>query len=338
MPTSTKAGSGHSSGRMRRTPGLAVRILLDERAGGQPHGLLGLLAHGSDSRLVDEAELGHLGRDAAERVAGPPRGLLLLGRGSRTRCRGRGRSGGRSGRRAPRRRPGPRPRAASPALAASRGARRAGPCRRPARPGCRSRARAPTAAAPRWPPRTRGRDRVEVVLDEEAERQPPRGRQVEALQHRADVDRAVAEVGDREVVGAGVLLRPGVAGRHRHAAPDDGVGAERPGLEPLQVHGAAASAAVALGEPEDLGERALQHGLDLRRHEVRRVEHALGHVRDGLGQELVMAAMGAVDGVGRPAARRWSRPRRPPGRCWSARGRGRGPRRRARGPSPRRRG
>ena len=145
-----------------------------------------------------------------------------------------------------------------------------------------------------------GRDGVEVVLDEEAERQPPRGRQVEALQHRADVDRAVTEVADREVVGAGVLLRPGVAGRHRHAAPDDGVGAERPGLEPLQVHGAAASAAVALGEPEDLGERALQHGLDLRRHEVRRVEHALGHVRDGLGQELVVAAMGAVDGVGRP--------------------------------------
>ena len=123
--------------------------------------------------------------------------------------------------------------------------------------------------------------------------------QVQALQHRADVGRAVAEVGDREVVGAGVLLRPGVARRHRHAAADDGVGAERPGLEPLQVHGAAAPAAEALGEPEDLGQRALQHGLDLRRHEVRRVEHALGHVRDGLGQELVVAAMRAVDGVRR---------------------------------------
>ena len=38
----------------------------------------------------------------------------------------------------------------------------------------------------------------------------------------------------------------------------------------------------------------------LRRHEVRRVEHALGHVGDGLGEELMVAAMGAVDGVRRP--------------------------------------
>ena len=156
-----------------------------------------------------------------------------------------------------------------------------------------------------------GGHRVPVVLDEEAQRQLPGGGEVHRLQDRADVDRAVAEVADGEVgaavaPGAGfvtgerVPLRPGVAGRHRHAAADDRVGAERPGLQPLQVHGAAAPGAVALGEAEDLGQGAPQYLGHLGGGELSEVERPLGHVGERLGQELVVAAVRAVDGVGRP--------------------------------------
>ena len=279
-------------------PPLGLRVLLDERAGGQPHGLLGLVADGRHSRLVDEAELDHLAGHAAEWVAGPPGGLFLFAAVAEG---------------AARERTVLVKEAVDERFDDYRAIPRAEPLLRPLHrevhgervhavdpPGGDAEAEG-ARRQPRFPGGLLdgGGHGVHVVLDEEAERQVPRGGQVEALQHRADVGRAVAEVGDGEVVGAGVLLRPGVARRHRHAAPDDGVGAERPGLEPLQVHGAAAPAAVPLGQPEDLGQRALQHGLDLRRDQVRRVQHALGHVGDRLGQELVVAAVRAVDGVRR---------------------------------------
>ena len=147
--------------------------------------------------------------------------------------------------------------------------------------------------------RHRRRDGVAVVLDEEAQRQLPRRGQVHRLQHRADVDRAVTKVADGEVGGARVLLRPGVAGRHRDTAADDRVGAERAGLQPLQVHRPAPAGAVALGQAEDLGEGALQDLLHLRRHQGRQVEAALGDVGDGLREELVVAPVRAIDRVGR---------------------------------------
>ena len=148
-----------------------------------------------------------------------------------------------------------------------------------------------------------GRHRVEVVLDEEADRQLPGGGEVHRLEDRADLAGAVAEVVDRDVASVpAVLLRPGVAGGHRGAAADDRVGAERAGLEPLQVHRAAAPAAVALGEPEDLGERALQHGLDLGGHAAAGSMRAAGDVGERLGQELVVPAVRAVDAVGRAQA------------------------------------
>ena len=299
MPTSTKAGSGHRSRADAAAPGPGGGVRLDERADGQPHGLLRLLAHGGDARLIDEAQPGHLAREAAEWVAGAPGGLFLFGAVAEG---------------AARERTVLVKEAVNERLDEYRALPRAQLLLRPLHrevhgervhavdpPGGDAEAER-AGRQPRLPGGLLdgGRDGVAVVLDEEAERQAPRGRQVEALQHGADVGRAVAEVGDREVVGAGVLLRPRVARRHGHPAADDGVGAERPGLEPLQVHGAAAAAAVALGEPEDLGERALQDGLDLRCHEVRRVEHPLRHVRDGLGQELVVTAVGAVDRVRRP--------------------------------------
>ncbi len=267
MPTSTKAGSGHRPGRIRRAPGLPSGSGSTSAATASRMAWLRLLAHGRDACLVDEAELGHLGCDAVQRVAGPPRGLFLLGAVAE----------GAAGERAVL-----VEEAVDERLDRDRALARPQPLLRPLHGqvhGERVHAVDPPGRdaeaerAPRQPRlagglRDGGRDGVEVVLDEEAERQVPRGGQVEALQHRADVGRTVAEVGDREVVGAGVLLGPGVARRHRHAAPDDGVGAERPGLEPLQVHGTAAPAAETLGEPEDLGEGALQHGRDLRRHEV----------------------------------------------------------------------
>ena len=63
---------------------------------------------------------------------------------------------------------------------------------------------------------TRGGHRVLVVLDEEADRQLPGRGEVEGLQRGADVDGAVAEVGDRDGVGAGLPVRP--RGARRPAA------------------------------------------------------------------------------------------------------------------------
>ena len=128
------------------------------------------------------------------------------------------------------------------------------------------------------------------------------GGEVHALEHRADLARPVAEVVDREVGGVGVLLRPRVAGRHRRPAADDRVRAESTRFEPLQVHRAAASAAVALREPEDLGERALQHLLDLGGDERAEVGPDAADVGERLREELVVAAVRAVDRIGRAQA------------------------------------
>ena len=154
-----EGGVGPQAGPDPAGAGLAVRVRLNQLGDGHPHGLARLLAHGRDARLVDEAELGHLGRDAVQRVAGPPLRLFLLG------AVAEGAAGERAvlveeavDERLDRDRALARPQPLA-ALAPWPGARRAGPCRRPARPGCRSRARAPTAAARRWPPRRWSRRR-----------------------------------------------------------------------------------------------------------------------------------------------------------------------------------
>jgi hypothetical protein len=126
----------------------------------------------------------------------------------------------------------------------------------------------------------------------------PGGGEVKRFQDRADVGRAVAEVADREVGGARVALCPGVARGHRDAAADDRVRAQGPGLEPLQVHGAAAPGAVSLGEAEDLRQGPLQHPGYFRGHQRGQVKRPLGHVGERLGEELVVTAVRAVDPVG----------------------------------------
>ena len=122
----------------------------------------------------------------------------------------------------------------------------------------------------------RGRHGVAVVLDEEAQRRLPRGGQVHRFQHGPDVHRAVAEVGHRHAVGAGVLVRPAGAGGQRHAAAHDGVGAERARFQPAQVHAAPTAAAIALGQAHDLGQRLLQDFVDGGGERVARVPGPAG--------------------------------------------------------------
>ena len=139
------------------------------------------------------------------------------------------------------------------------------------------------------------RHRVLVVLDEEADRELPRRGQVHRLQDGADVRGAVAEVGDRDVVGVGPLVGEGEAGGERDRAPDDGVGAHRTGVDPLQVHRPAAAVAVAVLEPGDLRHALVQHLADLLGQRLAGVHAVGGDVADRLGQELVVPAVGAVD-------------------------------------------
>ena len=95
------------------------------------------------------------------------------------------------------------------------------------------------------------RDGIQVIFDEEAQREFPCGCEVHGLEHRADVDSSVAEIADRDVVGSGRALCPGIAGAERNAAADDRVRAECTGLVPLQMHRAPAAVAVAGSEAED---------------------------------------------------------------------------------------
>ncbi|MCY1367565.1 hypothetical protein D9M69_545080 [compost metagenome] len=95
-----------------------------------------------------------------------------------------------------------------------------------------------------------------------------------------------------------MFVRPGRAGRQRHAAADDGVGAEHAGVLPAQVHGAAAALAEALGEAEDLGQRALQEALDRAAQRCLGVDPGGIEVAEGLGEELMVPTVGAVDLVG----------------------------------------
>ncbi|MDT4845508.1 hypothetical protein FQZ97_794980 [compost metagenome] len=141
----------------------------------------------------------------------------------------------------------------------------------------------------------RGGHGVAVVFDEEAQRCLPGRGQVHGFQHGADVHRAVAEVSHRHPVRARVLVGPAGAGRQRHAAADDSVGAQRAGFQPAQVHAAAAAAAITLGQAHDLGQRLLQDLVDGGRERVARIQAQRRDVLQRLGEELMVAAVRAVD-------------------------------------------
>ena len=141
------------------------------------------------------------------------------------------------------------------------------------------------------------RDGVQVVLDEEAQRQVPRGREIEGLQRRPDVRRSVAEVRHRDVVGPRVPVRPRGAGGQRHPASDNGVRADRSRLVPLQVHRSAATVTESPVEPGDLSER-LEHDVADGRWDLGRRVYPVGRdVLEDLREKLVMSAVGAIDRV-----------------------------------------
>ena len=72
---------------------------------------------------------------------------------------------------------------------------------------------------------TDGAHGVVVVLDHEDDRQLPERRHVEGLVDLALVGGAVAEIGERNIVVAAVLVGEGEAGAERHLGADDAVAA-----------------------------------------------------------------------------------------------------------------
>ena len=153
------------------------------------------------------------------------------------------------------------------------------------------------------------------------------------------MQRAVAEEADDDLALAGALARPRHPGGDGHAAADDGVGADNPGLAPAQMHGAAAPAAPALLQPHDLRQRALEHILHGRREIVAPgVEPGGLDVAQRLREEMVVRAVRAVDPIARPERRDAADRRALLPRSTNAPGRGPGSRRPARAHVPRRRG
>ena len=123
---------------------------------------------------------------------------------------------------------------------------------------------------------------IVIVLAHVDDRQRPDRRHVEALEHGALVERAVAEERDRDPI---LVLRLGAerrAGCERHAAADDAVGAEVAGPRIHHVHGAAAPHAVAALLAEDF----------------RNQPHRVGAAREA----MAVAAMMAGDVIGGASA------------------------------------
>ena len=164
---------------------------------------------------------------------------------------------------------------------------------------------------------------VVVVADQENDRQAELaavgqmvgelrlGGEVQRFQHHAVGIRAVAGEAADHVAALEVAVGQGRAGGDRHAAADDGVGAEMADGEVGDVHRAAAPAAIAVVLAEQLADGAIDMFFQRRFEQVlvlggRAVRHALakllvGHLADGdgaLGQALAVAAVGAGDVVG----------------------------------------
>ncbi len=103
----------------------------------------------------------------------------------------------------------------------------------------------------------RGAHRVLVVLDHEDAGQLPQRAHVEGLVDLALVRRAVAEIGEADVVVAAVPVGEGEAGADRHLRADDAVAAVEVLLLGEHVHRAALAAGVAARAAGQLGHHAL---------------------------------------------------------------------------------
>ena len=164
---------------------------------------------------------------------------------------------------------------------------------------------------------------VVVVADQEDDRQPElvavgqmigelglRG-EVQRFQHDAVGIRAVAGKAADDIAAFEVAVGQRRARGDRHAAADDGVGAEVADGEVSDVHRAAAATAVAVVLAEQLADGAIDVFLQRGFEQVlvlagRAIRHALaklliGHLADGdgaLGQAFAVAAVRAGDVVG----------------------------------------
>src|SRR5882757_1243959 len=118
---------------------------------------------------------------------------------------------------------------------------------------------------------------VAVVLDDVDDGELPEGRHVHGLVDLALVGAAVAEIGQRDVLGAVVLVRESEARADRHLGADDAVAAIEILLAAEHVHRAALALGIAGAATGQLG------------------HHALG-VHAG-GQHLAVVAVGGDDGV-----------------------------------------
>ncbi len=98
---------------------------------------------------------------------------------------------------------------------------------------------------------------VEVVLADEQDRQLPDLGDIHRLVEGADIGRAVAEEGRRELAAAIELGRDAGADRNRQAAADDAEGADQALVDVGEVHRAADAAADTRCAAEQLGERRL---------------------------------------------------------------------------------
>src|SRR3546814_1380742 len=99
----------------------------------------------------------------------------------------------------------------------------------------------------------RGAHAVLVVLDDVDHRQRPQRRHVEGLVDLALVERAVAEVGDRDGVLLQVAVGEGETGADRHLGADDAMTAVKALLVAEHVHRAALALGVAAGAAGQLG-------------------------------------------------------------------------------------
>ena len=117
----------------------------------------------------------------------------------------------------------------------------------------------------------RGAHPVEVVLDQEEDRQPPERRQVHRLAEVAGVGGAVAEHADRDRVLALVLGGEGEPRGDRQVAADDPVAAHEAVLAVEDVHRAAAAAACPVDPAEQLRHHPLRVGAAGDRVAVRAV-------------------------------------------------------------------
>ena len=105
-----------------------------------------------------------------------------------------------------------------------------------------------------------------------------------------------------------MLVGPGGTGCEGNTTADDRIGTDGACFLPLQVHRATASVAETPVEPADLGHRRQQHITNIGGEIFPRIDTVGRNVSQDLGDELMMAAMGTVDGVG---TRQWQhRPNR----------------------------